>query len=135
MELNNFSREDTPTLSRQQTPTSHLGLNSPQQLSAPKRGPGRKKLDSSLPFDQWIQDHGLARQLQESGREGHDFYIKLLQYLYEAQGGAYASPSRSPLVGKDEVNLFQLHKLVEANGGVKQLCEKKEWKKVFQVSY
>ena len=136
LEMNNYSRDDTPTLSRQNTPTSHLGMNTPPNLSVPKRGPGRKKLDSSLPFEQWIMDHGLYPQLQkEPSREGQDFYSKLLLYLFEAQGGPYASPARVPLVGKDEVNLFRLHKLVESHGGVKQLCEKKEWKKIFQVSY
>ena len=83
-----------------------------------------------------MQDHGLYPQLQkEPARDGQEFYLKLFQYLHEAQGGTYASPARVPLVGKDEVNLFRLHKLVESNGGLKQLCEKKEWKKVFQVSY
>ena len=131
-----FPRDDMTPLSRQPSNPSNLFLNTPPNaISATKKTPGRKRVESGLPFDQWIIDHGLYPEFQrETGREGKEFYYQLLQYLYEAQGGPYATPTRVPSVGGDEVNLFRLHKVVESHGGVKNVCEKKEWKKIFQVT-
>ncbi|KAI6656316.1 hypothetical protein LOD99_1116 [Oopsacas minuta] len=134
IETGSFSREEAASLPRQHSTPSHLTVNTPPSLlSTPKRGPGRKKIDSSLPFEQWILDHGLYPEYQkEQGREGQEFYYQLMHYLYEAQGGVYATPTRVPSVGGEEVNLFRLHRVVESHGGIKQVCEKKEWKQIFQ---
>ena len=136
MDPGSFSREDMALLSRQTSNPSNLSLHTPPNaISATKKATGRKRTDSSVPLDQWIIDHGLYSEFhRETGREGQDFYYQLLQYLYEAQGGPYATPTRVPSVGGDEVNLFRLHKAVESHGGVKLVCEKKEWKKIFQVT-
>lgn len=136
MEVGSFSRDDLTPFHRQPSNPSNLSLGtSPNAIPATKKTAGRKRAESSLPFDQWIIDHGLYPEFQrETGREGQDFYYQLLQYLYEAQGGPYATPTRVPSVSGEEVNLFRLHKAVETHGGVKLVCEKKEWKKIFQVT-